>query len=43
MAKLIPNRKLPRRESVSDIMLTPLLVLVLVFLFSAVGSVLAGS
>jgi len=37
------GRKIERRESVSDIMLTPLLVLILVFLLSAVGSALAGS
>ena len=46
MVELIPfkkGRKLERRDSVSDIMLTPLLVLILVFLFSAIGSAVAGS
>ena len=37
------GRKHEQRESVSAIMLTPFLALILVFLFSAVGSVLAGS
>ena len=45
MAELIPFKKggkLERRESVSGIMLTPFLVLILVFLFSALGSALEG-
>ena len=37
------GRKLEHRESENHIMLTPLLVLILVFLFSAIGSAVAGS
>jgi len=43
MAELIPKTRPDSKQSVSAIMLTPLVVLVLLMVFSAVGSALAGS